>query len=669
VVDAGPWDIVLVDEAHHARRRGSKPTDTPNSLLMLLQEMKRRRLWKALYLASATPMQMYPHEAWDLVELFGLPGTWGKSAAWFEQYYAQLREDGRTRDWALLARMLRDYLDDPAAERDELLIAQARKELGFVGSMFVERLHEHGVTDAQRELLTDEQITLADEWLRRHTPMRDRVFRTTRQTLRAYQDAGILRPDVVIPRREIADRFIEMSRDEWLLYKRIDTYIRRHYNAYKGKATIQALGFIMTVYRRRLTSSFHAIRCSLQRRLDVLQDGKTLAEMLDADDAWTLEDATLFDADDLDVSADLLAEEMDELRDFLTHLGERLTTDTKMRQLEIDIRDALESRYDSVVVFTQYTDTMDYIRDQLAQTYGRIACYSGRGGELYDPGTRAWKLVNKSELKRLFREGDQVKILIGTDSMSEGLNLQSAGRLINFDVPWNFIRVEQRIGRIDRIGGHPVVQISNYFYRDTVEEGIYTGIEEDFDWFTQIVGDAQPVLAAVEQALTAAAMTAPDDDRDAVVEAQIKDLRTQIHAARERAVKLSDLSNTEVEPPPVLSATADLTRLHDVLTSNPLTRKRFRPIVERPGVYELDLSDQSPAPVSFIYKSAGPLGADANEANSRLLVTFDRSVLDQADDELLLLTYGVPQLDSLLAAVGIIYGKDTLSEAASEATA
>ena len=81
IVEAGPWDVVLVDEAHHARRRGSKPTAAPNSLLALLQELRDNHAWQALYLASATPMQMNAHEAWDLIELLGLPTAWGRLTA------------------------------------------------------------------------------------------------------------------------------------------------------------------------------------------------------------------------------------------------------------------------------------------------------------------------------------------------------------------------------------------------------------------------------------------------------------------------------------------------------------------------------------------------------------------------------------------------------------
>jgi SNF2 family DNA or RNA helicase len=72
----------------------------------------------------------------------------------------------------------------------------------------------------------------------------------------------------------------------------------------------------------------------------------------------------------------------------------------------------------------------------------------------------------------MFREGVEIKILIGTDALSEGLNLQTSAKLVNYDMPWNLMRVEQRIGRVDRIGGRELVEVANYFYKGTVEEEI-----------------------------------------------------------------------------------------------------------------------------------------------------------------------------------------------------
>ena len=641
LLDAGPWDVVVIDEAHHARRRGSKRTDTPNSLLSLLQQMKAASSWRALYLASATPMQMYPHEAWDLIALLGLTGLWGRDASYFERYYRLLRIDGRDRDWSLLQKMLADYFASDGALPDEALVQRARRQLGFAGATFVEELHKYGVPDTLRPELSDEKIRLADEWLRRHTPMRDQVFRTTRQTLHDYQAAGILPPDVTIPERQVHDVFINMTAEERKLYDRIEDYIRRHYDSYTGKAG-KPLGFIMTIYRRRLTSSFYAIQCSLQRRLDVLEHDKALSDLMDDDDAVALEESALFELDDFDSSASRLADEIAELRDFLNNLA-WLTHDSKRDQLEQDIKASL-NRHETIVTFTQYTDTMDYLRDQLAQVYNRIACYSGRGGELFDPATKTWQPISKAELKTLFRAGERVKILLGTDAMSEGLNLQTCGRLINYDMPWNFMRVEQRIGRLDRIGGQRIVEVSNYFYAKTIEEQIYKGIAKNFDWFTQIVGDAQPVLAAVEQAMTAAAMTAPGGNREKVIAEQIAAISEQTaKLADDVIVKLSDIADTTVESPPDLRPAATLDDLQEVLTSNPLCAGHFRAISNRHRVWELDLRGVMLPPVSFV-----PVPRRNTAESDPRLVTFDRYIYESAVDGVRLLTYATPELNGLL---------------------
>ena len=107
--------------------------------------------------------------------------------------------------------------------------------------------------------------------------------------------------DVNIPHRHVTDQFIDLTPGERALYDRIEEYIRRHYNTYKTSQSQQALGFIMTVYRRRLTSSFEAIRCSLRRRLDVLENGLALGELLSDDDQYDLE-GSLFDIEELDES-------------------------------------------------------------------------------------------------------------------------------------------------------------------------------------------------------------------------------------------------------------------------------------------------------------------------------------------------------------------------------
>lgn len=652
ILDAGPWDVVLVDEAHHARRRGSKPTDTPNSLLALLLEMRDKGMWQALYLASATPMQMNPHEAWDLISLLGLKGRWGSSANLFLHYYEQLRVNPESRGWQLLCEMLSDYFSDPKAERDERLEEEVMKKLGWADSYLVVGLQDNVPSAEARSLMPNETSEWMDRWLRRHTPMRDRVFRNTRKTLREYQSAGIIPEEVVIPYRHVDDVFIDLDPVwERRLYDRIEEYIRRHYNSYKSDQSSQALGFIMTVYRRRLTSSFEAIKKSLTRRLDVLEQGTRLSDLLSDDDNIDIE-YSLFDPETFDVSADRLKDEIHELRRFINDLNKITGEDTKATRLVHDVSSALLT-YDTVVVFTQYADTMDYVRERLlAAGITMIGCYSGRGGEIYDPADGNWTKVTKSRIKEKFRNRE-LTILIGTDSMSEGLNLQTSGRLINYDMPWNLMRVEQRIGRVDRIGArYKNIRVTNYFYADTVEQRVYEGIAEDFGDFTEIVGDAAPVLANIEKVIEQLALGESDDE--AVIE-QVDQIKDQVKDLAGRAIQAADLGDApevlgHVEHPPVLRGDTDMVALEAILIGNPLTTRYLTPLDGEPTVYRLT-TPVAVEPYSF-GKTAGVRSRDGYnlsfaESGWRH-VTFDRETRDHSEEDITFLTYGTPELEALL---------------------
>lgn len=658
IMNAGPWDIVLVDEAHHARRKGSKATDTPNSLLALLQEMKERDMWRVLYLASATPMQMYPHEAWDLIELFGLKGKWGESAFFFTQYFTYLGDPPKNRGWKMLCQMLGDYFADPQADYDRHLAEQIEAPepdgLGWAGAHSVLHLQDNEPSADMRAQFPNATSEWADKWLRRHNPMRDRVFRNTRKTMRQYQEAGIIPPEVVIPTRKVDDQFIGLAPNERLLYDRIEEYIRRHYNAYKAEQANQALGFIMTVYRRRLTSSFEAIKRSLRRRLDVLEQGKSLSELLASDDNLDIEDS-LFDPEEFEVSAERLAGEIAELRKFLADLDTISGEDTKATHLVHDITASLNI-YDSVVVFTQYGDTMDYVRERLiAAGFYKIGCYSGRGGEVYDHTTATWTQVTKGDIKTMFRN-KELEVLIGTDSMSEGLNLQTSGRLINYDMPWNLMRVEQRIGRVDRIGAtYKDIGISNYFYKDTVEEQVYAGIVEDFGDFTNIVGDAAPVLANVEKAIEELALKGHITHED--VKNEVEDLKSQAEDLKTRPIQDSDMGNASVtadtiRQPPALIGGIDLSDLERILTTNGLTRRHLEPDADEPGIYWM--STPAPATTTSFAAEAGVIAADdylVHSADDSIPVTFDREIWDSSSNVgLTLLTFGTPELADLLPA-------------------
>jgi hypothetical protein len=120
---------------------------------------------------------------------------------------------------------------------------------------------------------------------------------------------------------------------------------------------------------------------------------------------------------------------------------------------------------------------------------------------MWDTESGNWKGVTKDVITDALRDG-KLQVLICTDAASEGLNLQAAGAVINYDLPWNPSRVEQRIGRIDRIGQKsPQVRIVNLFLKDSVDDKVYRALRFRCGLFEHFVGTMQPVLAHARRML------------------------------------------------------------------------------------------------------------------------------------------------------------------------
>ncbi|MCY4257864.1 MAG: helicase-related protein [bacterium] len=593
LLDGEGWDLLFVDEAHHARRRGAKPNDTPNQLLTTLLELKKHGLWRALLLASATPMQLHTHDLWDLLNLFGLPPEWDAGAAQMQQYYEEVQQPLAHRDWQFLKQMLAGHLT--AAEPDEAAARALKAHLGAVKAQHITRFHKSPLSESALRHTNPDIAPHWNRWLRANTPVSDRVFRTTRTTLRTYRSQGMLADSTVIPDRVVTDEFCDLGSAN-SLYNRIESYITRHYDIYlQATGAHKPLGFIMTIYRRRLTSSFRAIRCSLDRRRGVLTDHRAMAELLDADDKAALEGADWDENptnQDATTTADLAAE-IDELNRFIADLDALPPDEPKMSLLQKLLAQSFADGHRTVVVFTQYADTLRYVRDRLVAIYGtQVVCYYGGGGERWSLESRQWVPIPKEEVKELFRRGDDVRIMLGTDSMSEGLNLQTCARVINFDLPWNFMRVEQRIGRVDRIGGQPKVEVTNLFYSDTVEEDIYRRIRDCLDWFTNVVGNAQPVLAATESVFEKAAMGRIDPT------AAARELTEAADRLEQAPIKLADLDAVP-DHETALQPAMTLGDLQAILHGMRWCRDRFASHPDFPDAWLLSLDEASPHPVTF----------------------------------------------------------------------
>jgi len=623
---ARPWDLVIVDEAHHARRKDFLvPRYRPNRLLELLMGrnggagLKDRTL--GLLLITATPMQVHPLEVWDLLRTLGLGGRWGASERNFLRFFQELRRPFDDADWDFVFGMVRDFLET-GGEFDPVFTRQAEAKLGLVDWQRLKMLVSTRKRRATLKRLSPQARAMAVEMARRHTPLRRYLFRSTRRLLREYARRGIIK--ATVPRRDPKPVWIRMRDEEQDLYRRIEEYISQFYRKYEEER--KGLGFVMTVYRRRLTSSFYAVRRSLERRLAFLR-GRAIPGTLAGLDEDDLEQEDL----SVDVSELLDEEERSRFRDeieyvedFLAELGRLGGNDSKVERLLADLDEIFKHR-ETVLIFTQYTDTVDFLREQLRQVYGsQVACYSGRGGEVWNGIT--WVLTTKEEIKNAFRQGEAIKILLCTEAASEGLNLQTCGVLINYDVPWNPMRVEQRIGRIDRIGQvHDQVWIRHYFYEDTVEAKVYRALEDRIGWFEDVVGELQPILARMGRAIQTVAMT-PGAEREQVLARELERLREELEAQRAEGLAL-DQYLIAGEPLLEMAAPVTLSDLERVLTQGSPLADRFQPHPEFERAYWLQTDEGDVA------------------------VTFDAALFDAHPNTLRLLTYGSDLLTALLEAV------------------
>jgi superfamily II DNA or RNA helicase len=618
---ARPWDLVIVDEAHHARRKDFLvPRYRPNRLLELLMGrdgqpgLKDRTL--GLLLMTATPMQIHPVEVWDLLRVLGLGGRWGADDRNFLRFFQELRRPFDDTDWDFVLDMVRDFLDT-GGELDPAFASQAEAKLGLVDWQQLKRLVSTGKRRSKLKHLSSPARALAVEMAHRNTPLRRYLFRSTRRLLREYARRGIIR--ATVPHRDPKPVWIRMRDEEQDLYRRIEEYITQFYRKYEAER--KGLGFVMTVYRRRLTSSFYAVRRSLERRLEFLRGGVTGLD----DDDLEQEDLRIDVTELLDEEErSRFRDEIEYVEDFLVELSGLSGNDSKVEQLLADL-DEIFKRRGTVLVFTQYTDTMDFLREQLRQVYGgQVACYSGRGGEVWNG--IAWVPTTKENIKNAFREGEAIKILLGTAAASEGLNLQTCGVLINYDMPWNPMRVEQRIGRIDRIGQvHERVWIRHYFYEDTVEAKIYRALEDRIGWFEDIVGELQPILAQMGQAIQTAAMT-PAAEREQVLTRELNRLREESDVQQAEGL---DLDQYLVAGEPLLESASPVTLsdLERVLTQASSLADRFQPHPEFKRAYWLETDEGDTA------------------------VTFDTALFDAHPNTLRLLTYGSELMRTLLEAV------------------
>lgn len=502
LLKAEPWDLIVLDEAHHARRKsaGTPQEGDPNALLRLMQELKDR--CKSLLLLTATPMQVAPVEVWDLLSLLGLPSRWSSES--FVRYFRAATGNPSQPELEFLAEMFRD-VESAFGPVDEDTMAKVLPQIGKLGrERILKALREPGSGIPLKRLSSsDRQGAL--EILRRFSPVRHRMSRNTRGLLRLYHQRGLLKTPIAT--RDVRDIPVELTPSERNLYDAVEDYISNVYNQV-ASAKKTAIGFVLTIYQRRLASCFYALRQTLNKHLEAISAGQP--ELI-TDEEDLSQDEIGDEAQDTDEATELtreglLLQERQAIVDLLRRIG-KLGTDSKARRLKGELEQAFADGYDSAIVFTQYADTMNYLKEYLAEQLPdvSIACYSGSGGQRRDHAG-FWASCTKEQIKLAFK-AKSVKLLVCTDAAGEGLNLQFCGCLANYDLPWNPMKVEQRVGRIDRIGQqYPVIRVINLAYKDTVESDVYFSLGQRINLFQGIVGKLQPILSRLPKEFEAVAL-------------------------------------------------------------------------------------------------------------------------------------------------------------------
>lgn len=493
----GPrWDLVILDEAHAARRARQEEGEYNSAtlLLKLLRELQLRQVTRGILLLSATPMQVQPWEPWDLLAVLGEGGRWLSGFPTVRQFYEAVeRLDGG------------DPLPPDEAEAIAHLIGhddgfprpQDGSGDGWSSPEELRTRLAFPPAGTQAELAT---------LLRAGSPLQRRMHRNTRRTLEQYYRLGLL--DRRPPRRHVEDhRFDFRQEGERKVYEHITSYITRRFEELEQEKA--GKGFVMTVYRRRAASSPFALKRSLERRkaglLQVLQQ-RAHDFYLESDDAppalW-LEDSPDFELPER-VSAALPSSPKEARRELadverLLEELEGLHADTKLEEF-YSILKRITDDGRAALVFSEYTDTVEYLRDHLQPHYEKsLGCFTGGGGQRWD-GER-WTACSKADITAALDRGE-LRVLLCSDSASEGLNLQAAAALINYDLPWNPSRVEQRIGRIDRIGQrHDDVLVVNLFLKDSVDDRVYGVLRRRCGMFERFIGPMQPVLAEARRLL------------------------------------------------------------------------------------------------------------------------------------------------------------------------
>ncbi|HCG7747318.1 TPA: DEAD/DEAH box helicase family protein [Vibrio parahaemolyticus] len=516
-------DLILVDEAHKARRKNPSQPERPAEFGHFYKNIRDKFYpqSKSLLLATATPMQINPVEVSDLIRMMPHAGALYRTPGLIDAYYDVLNK-------------IRDKTERKSLKEYELdFIRNNLKTIEQTDPLLWKHLTEN-VADAAAKgqihnWLMNEKYRLPPAMLDRvlpvlfaAAPLSRVMLRHTRSLLEEYRKRGELNANLA--QRHVSLKSIEMSKGkERLIYDELEKYctelaeviaeLQKNQSEDKKQKSRFAVGFYLTLLRLRFSSCLHSLRLTLERRLDKVTDTiDTLYQAAEKQGSFASDgpidwDMLEFEDDALELALkNRTVEDLEWEQKRLEDLLQLFPEDDYLPKKTEKLLEIVESRKDGnrikqMVVFTRFADTMRHLVDamRIRMPSLLIGTFSGEGGQYFDPNENRMVGVDRNEIKQRFLRG-KIDILLCTDAAAEGLNLQTSDLLVNFDLPWNPMLVEQRIGRIDRIGQtYKEIFVYNLCYQGSVEESVYGRLLQRLEDANLIVGTQQISLIPVTE--------------------------------------------------------------------------------------------------------------------------------------------------------------------------
>ncbi len=301
----------------------------------------------------------------------------------------------------------------------------------------------------------------------------------------------------------------DLSSDELLLYEEVTEYVQTQFDRAEKvtKKRFNTVGFALTILQRRLASSPEAIYLSLSRRLERLERKLKDIEMhrdklasayseIDWDDIDDMDAAEVEENEEELLDQSTASTSIPELRDEIETLrrlkasAERIRNSNKDKKWEelsnllienekMYIESEGEFAREKLIIFTEHRDTLNYLLRKIGILLGNNRIVTIHGGMHRE---------ERHQAEAEFKTNPDITVLIATDAAGEGINLQRAHLMINYDLPWNPNRLEQRFGRIHRIGQRSTCYLWNLVANNTREGAVFQRLFEKLEMERERLG-------------------------------------------------------------------------------------------------------------------------------------------------------------------------------------